>query len=110
MDRAYHFQEKEMGSLKEIEDHAFSMATLPMDPNHPLWRFEIVRNKSGDDIMILKIHHCIADGLGILFSFLPLLKLEGGGDVLASIPLPAALKGAMKKADAGEAPVEKLTS
>merc|ERR1719469_1602305 len=110
MDRAYHFQEKEMGSVKEIEDYTFSMATAPLDPNHPLWRFEIIRNKSGDDIMILKIHHCIADGLGVMFAFLPLLNLASGGDVLESIPLPAALKGELKKKDGGGPPVEKLTS
>jgi len=110
MDRAYHFQEKEMGSVKEIEDYTFNIATLPLDADHPLWRFEIVRNKTGDDIMILKIHHCLSDGLGILFAFLPMLNLASGGNVLDSIPLPAALKGAMKQKDPAEAPVEKMTS
>ena len=40
MDRVYHFQERTMSSTKE---HVFRTATLPLDPNRPLWRFEHIR-------------------------------------------------------------------
>jgi len=110
MDRAYHFQERTMDNMKEIEEHCFRNATAPLDPNRPLWRFEVIRNKTGDDVVALKLHHCICDGLGVLFTFLPMLSLRSGGNLLDSIPLPPALKGGMKKTASGEDPMMKMSS
>ena len=66
-DRAYHFQERTMSSTKEIEEHVFRTATQPLNPNRPLWRFELIRNAGREDAVCLKLHHCISDGLGVLF-------------------------------------------
>merc|ERR1740139_889284 len=104
MDRNYHFQEKQMGSVKEIEAYTFQMATNPLDSNFPLWRFEVLRNSTGDDVLVLKIHHCLTDGLGMLFAFLPMLSCKSGA-MLDKIPLPKALKDAM--VGKGEVPVRR---
>merc|ERR1719189_377678 len=101
MDRAYHFQEKQMASMAEIDEYCFQMATLPLDENHPLWRVEVLRNSDGSDVLLLKLHHCLSDGLGVLFAFLPILTLASGGDVLQAIPLPSGVKAMMTNPDGG---------
>ena len=66
-DRACHFQERTMSSTKEMEEHVFRTAAQPVNPNRPLWRFELIRNAGREDAVCLKLHHCISDGLGVLF-------------------------------------------
>ena len=42
------------------------LAGEALDPDHPLWRFDLVENYRGGRAVIVRIHHCIADGIALV--------------------------------------------
>ena len=40
-------------------------ANTPLDPDHPLWQFELIDHYEGGSALILRIHHCIGDGIAL---------------------------------------------
>mmetsp|Transcript_82948 Transcript_82948/g.238385 ORF Transcript_82948/g.238385 Transcript_82948/m.238385 type:complete len:468 (+) Transcript_82948:131-1534(+) len=92
MDRSYHFSEQEVAGEADVDAYAQSVMTKPLLRTHPLWTVTLVRARQGRSAVVLRVHHVISDGLGLLFAFLPLMKCEDG-DVLQKIPLPAMLLG-----------------
>lgn len=92
MDKSYHFKEVEVADEKDIDVYAQRIMAQPLSRTHPLWTVTVVKAKKGRSAMICRIHHCISDGLGLLFAFLPLMGCKDG-DVLTKIPLPAMLLG-----------------
>lgn len=42
------------------------LATQPLDRAHPLWQMHPVENYRGGSAMIVRIHHCIADGIALI--------------------------------------------
>jgi WS/DGAT/MGAT family acyltransferase len=41
------------------------LASEPLDRNRPLWQFHLVENYNGTNAVIVRIHHCIADGIAL---------------------------------------------
>jgi WS/DGAT/MGAT family acyltransferase len=41
------------------------LATTPLDPAHPLWQFHLVEHYEGGSAVIVRIHHCIGDGISL---------------------------------------------
>ncbi|HMN81573.1 MAG TPA: wax ester/triacylglycerol synthase family O-acyltransferase [Burkholderiaceae bacterium] len=41
-------------------------ACEPLDPARPLWQFHLVQNYRGTSALIVRIHHCIADGIALI--------------------------------------------
>jgi len=92
MDVSYHFGEREVGSESEIDAYAQEVMAKPLDRAKPLWNVTTLRARQGRSALVIRVHHALSDGLGLLFAFLPLLECEDG-EVLSKIPLPAALLG-----------------
>lgn len=42
------------------------LALQPLDPHHPLWDFRLVEHYQGGSALLVRIHHCIADGLALI--------------------------------------------
>jgi WS/DGAT/MGAT family acyltransferase len=42
------------------------LAMQPMDMHHPLWDFRLIEHFDGGSALIVRIHHCIADGLALI--------------------------------------------
>jgi len=42
------------------------LAMLPMDMQHPLWDFRLIEHFGGGSALLVRIHHCIADGLALI--------------------------------------------
>ncbi|WP_066267957.1 wax ester/triacylglycerol synthase family O-acyltransferase [Hydrogenophaga palleronii] len=53
------------------------LAMQPLDPEHPLWRFELIEQYGGGSALIARIHHCIADGIALISVMMSLV--DGGG-------------------------------
>ncbi len=53
----------------ELEALAGDLACTPLDPRRPLWEFHLVENHAGGSAVILRIHHCYADGMALLGVF-----------------------------------------
>jgi diacylglycerol O-acyltransferase len=41
-------------------------AVTPLDPQRPLWQFEVVEGYRGTSALVARIHHCIADGIALI--------------------------------------------
>jgi diacylglycerol O-acyltransferase / wax synthase len=42
-----------------------TLATTPLDPTRPLWQFQLIENYEGGSAIIVRIHHCIGDGISL---------------------------------------------
>jgi diacylglycerol O-acyltransferase / wax synthase len=42
------------------------LAATPLDPERPLWQFHLVEGYRGTDALVVRVHHCIADGIALV--------------------------------------------
>jgi WS/DGAT/MGAT family acyltransferase len=67
------------------------LASTPLDPDRPLWQFHLVSGYRGTDALVIRIHHCIADGIALVRVMLHLTDADGGrGSPAAPAPAHAA--------------------
>jgi WS/DGAT/MGAT family acyltransferase len=72
-----------------------TLATTPLDPAHPLWQYHLIERYEGGSAILIRLHHCIGDGISLTSVVMsmtdggelpePLARGEGGehGDWLA---------------------------
>jgi len=56
----------------ELELLASELASTPLNTSRPLWEFHVVENYIDGPAIIVRIHHCIADGIALVQVFLSL--------------------------------------
>lgn len=56
----------------ELETLVSELASTPLDSSRPLWQFHVVDNYIHGPVLIIRIHHCIADGIALVQVFLSL--------------------------------------
>lgn len=49
-----------------LQDRVAELATQPLNPKRPLWQFHLIEDYQGGSVVILRIHHCIADGIALI--------------------------------------------
>ena len=49
-----------------LQDRLAELAVTPLDRDRPLWQFHLVENYQGGSAMMVRIHHCIADGIALI--------------------------------------------
>ncbi len=49
-----------------LQGRLAELAMLPLDHDHPLWQFHLVEHYQGGSAMMVRIHHCIADGIALI--------------------------------------------
>jgi diacylglycerol O-acyltransferase / wax synthase len=49
-----------------LQQRLAELALKPLDPHHPLWDFRLVEHYQGGSALLVRIHHCIADGLALI--------------------------------------------
>ena len=49
-----------------LQQRVAELAMQPLDRDHPLWQFHLVENYQGGSALIVRIHHCIADGIALI--------------------------------------------
>ena len=65
------------GTIREVLELASSFATAPFDPAKPLWDATLITGVSdGRAVLVLRVHHAIADGVRALQMMANLLDLE----------------------------------
>ncbi len=70
-----------------LQARASELAVTPLDPDHPLWQFHLVERYEGGSALILRIHHCIADGIALVAL---LMSIADGGAGLPAHAVPHA--------------------
>ena len=56
----------------ELELFVSDLASTPLDVSHPLWQFHVIENYKDGPVIVVRIHHCIADGIALVQVFLSL--------------------------------------
>lgn len=49
-----------------LQDRVGELAMQPLDRKRPLWQIHLVEDYDGGSAMIVRIHHCIADGIALI--------------------------------------------
>lgn len=49
-----------------LQDRLAELAMTPLDMRRPLWQFHLVEHYQGGSAMMVRIHHCIADGIALI--------------------------------------------
>jgi WS/DGAT/MGAT family acyltransferase len=68
----------------ELEALVSRLASTPLDQSKPMWQVHLVENYQDDSALIVRIHHCYADGIAMIQVLLMLT------DTTSDAPLPAA--------------------
>jgi WS/DGAT/MGAT family acyltransferase len=64
-----------------LQERVAELASLPLDPTRPLWQFHLIENHRDEQgregsALVVRIHHCIADGIALISVTLSLV--DGG--------------------------------
>jgi WS/DGAT/MGAT family acyltransferase len=49
-----------------LQQRVGELAMVPLDRGRPLWQMHLVEHHDGGSALILRIHHCIADGIALV--------------------------------------------
>ncbi len=49
-----------------LQDFVAALAVQPLDRHRPLWQFHVIDHYQGGSAMMVRIHHCIADGIALI--------------------------------------------
>jgi diacylglycerol O-acyltransferase / wax synthase len=49
-----------------LQDRVAELAMKPLDPRRPLWQMHLIEGYDGGCALIVRIHHCIADGIALI--------------------------------------------
>ena len=58
------------------------LASTPLDHAQPLWQVHVVDNVAGGSALVMRVHHCIADGTGMMAVIGKLFDTEAGAPVI----------------------------
>jgi diacylglycerol O-acyltransferase / wax synthase len=77
----------------ELEHLASELVATPLDPAKPLWHLQLVENYQGGCAIVVRIHHCIADGIALTGVMLDLMYSTAEGDHAQPAKLKAPASG-----------------
>jgi len=49
-----------------LQDRVAELAAQPLDPAHPLWQMHLVESHDGGSALMVRVHHCLADGIALI--------------------------------------------
>jgi diacylglycerol O-acyltransferase / wax synthase len=84
----------------ELETLVSQLAGTDIDRRRPMWHFHFVENFQGGTAVILRIHHCYADGTAMIRVFLTLT--DATADATAPVETPDAVPDAAPDGAAGD--------
>lgn len=75
-----HTLERARGQSEQaaLQERVAQLAVQPLNPAHPLWKFELVEHYEGGSALIARIHHCIADGIALISVMMSMV--DGGAE------------------------------
>ncbi len=74
------------GGKRELQKLVAQLAGQALDPLRPLWQFHLVENYDGGHALIVRIHHCVGDGIGLMGVVMGMTSAEPGKDADAPPP------------------------
>ncbi|MBV8659699.1 MAG: wax ester/triacylglycerol synthase family O-acyltransferase [Burkholderiales bacterium] len=68
----------------ELEVFVNEQISTPLDFGKPVWQFHLVENYEGGAALVVRIHHCIADGIALIQVLLSLTDKDANARATAS--------------------------
>jgi WS/DGAT/MGAT family acyltransferase len=68
-DMAWHLREVDLpgkAGKRELQALVSRLASESLDLDRPLWQFHVVRNYKGGTALVMRVHHCYADGIALV--------------------------------------------
>ncbi|MEP7181702.1 MAG: wax ester/triacylglycerol synthase family O-acyltransferase [Betaproteobacteria bacterium] len=75
---------------KELQTLVSRLAGTPLDPARPLWQYHLVDNFDGGSALVVRIHHCYADGIALVQVLLSMT--DSAADGPPALPPPPTRK------------------
>lgn len=67
------------GTVADLKKFVGTLASRPLDSAKPLWQMQLVDNYAGGQALVVRIHHCIADGIALIGVLLALTTEDDSG-------------------------------
>jgi diacylglycerol O-acyltransferase / wax synthase len=64
------------GDEKDLKKLTGQLASQALDPMKPLWQMHLIENYNSGQAMVVRIHHCIADGIALIGVLLAMTSQE----------------------------------
>jgi WS/DGAT/MGAT family acyltransferase len=68
------------GGKEALEDLLGELVSTPLDFSKPLWQVHLVENYAGGSAVIIRIHHCYADGIALIQVLLSMTSAAEPGE------------------------------
>ena len=72
----------------ELETLVSELIATPLDPSKPMWQFHLVEGYEGGSAVVVRIHHCYADGIALIQVMLSMTDADREGRVPGPVPPP----------------------
>ena len=72
----------------ELETLVSELMAAPLDPSKPRWQFHLVEGYEGGSAVVVRIHHCYADGIALIQVMLSMTDADREGRVPGPVPPP----------------------
>ncbi len=66
------------GTVSDLKKFVGELASQPLDESKPLWQMQLIDNYAGGQALVVRIHHCIADGIALIGVLLALTTEQSG--------------------------------
>jgi diacylglycerol O-acyltransferase len=81
------------GGKAELEALVSSLMATPLDASKPMWQFHLVEGFDGGSAVVVRIHHCYADGIALIQVMLSMTDADREGRVQGPVPPPPRSNG-----------------
>lgn len=68
------------GGKAELQTFAAQLASQALDPAKPLWQMHLIEHYDGGSALVVRIHHCIADGMALMGVLLSMASARADSD------------------------------
>ncbi len=65
-----------------LQQRCGELAMTPLDPARPLWQYHLIEDYDGGSAIVMRIHHCIGDGIALTSV---VLAMTDGGELPAQL-------------------------
>ena len=72
----------------ELETLVSDLMATPLDPSKPMWQFHLVEGYEAGSAVVVRIHHCYADGIALIQVMLSMTDADREGRVQGPVPPP----------------------
>jgi WS/DGAT/MGAT family acyltransferase len=73
-------------SKRALEGLVSKLVATPLDPTRPMWQFHLVDRYEGGSAVIVRIHHCYADGIALIQVMLSMTDADPAGTAAGPVP------------------------